>query len=219
MPETDATGQTETKGEDDAPEPGPPTPRLYSVTTHYTDQFLGGQQGPDLLCDDAVTALHFALTTSSSRPLAVTCSTTADGRTWTPLPLHLLHADARSTLQQNATPAMYPGPASNSRPHHGRPRNTGPRYGQKHATDHDLAVAEKQLRDVHRRYADTQTEFALSVTLGRIFDQIRTPHPPTHTTTAPRPSRRTGPAVPTGHDQATAAALLPGPTAHGPTTA
>ncbi|MGW1440593.1 hypothetical protein ACWD7M_35775 [Streptomyces griseus] len=97
--------------------------------------------------------------------------------------------------------------------------NTGPRYGQKHATDHDLAVAEKQLRDVHRRYADTQTEFALSVTLGRIFDQIRTPHPPTHTTTAPRPSRRTGPAVPTGHDQATAAALLPGPTAHGPTTA
>ncbi|MFI9019302.1 hypothetical protein ACIGZI_35330 [Streptomyces griseus] len=97
--------------------------------------------------------------------------------------------------------------------------NTGPRYGQKHATDHDLAVAEKQLRDVHRRYADTQTEFALSVTLGRLFDQIRTPHPPTHTTTAPRPSRRTGPAAPTGHDQATAAAFLPGPTAHGPTTA
>ncbi|MFI9019303.1 hypothetical protein ACIGZI_35335 [Streptomyces griseus] len=122
MPETDATGQTETKGEDDAPEPGPPTPRLYSVTTHYTDQFLGGQQGPDLLCDDAVTALHFALTSSSSSPLAVTCSTTADGRTWTPLPLHLLHADTRSTLQQNATPAMYPGPVDNSRPHHGRPR-------------------------------------------------------------------------------------------------
>ncbi|MFE2118787.1 hypothetical protein ACFXAY_36055 [Streptomyces microflavus] len=104
MPDTDATGQTETKGEHDALEPGPPTPRLYSVTTRYTDQFLGGQDGPDLLCDDAVTALHFALSTSSSSPLALTCSTSDDGRTWTPLPLHLLHADALSTLHQDTSP-------------------------------------------------------------------------------------------------------------------
>ncbi|MFD8666580.1 hypothetical protein ACFV1U_14405 [Streptomyces microflavus] len=122
MPDTDAIGQTETKGEGDALEPGPPTPRLYSVTTRYTDQFLGGEGGPDLLCDDAVTALHFALSTSSSSPLAVTCSTSVDGRTWTPLPLHLLHADALSTLQQDAQPAMYPGPVHNSRPDPGRRR-------------------------------------------------------------------------------------------------
>lgn len=60
-------------------------PRLYSLTSRYTGQLLGGQDGPDLLCDDAVAALHFALTTSSSSPLALTCSTSSDGRTSTRL--------------------------------------------------------------------------------------------------------------------------------------
>ncbi|MGW6202076.1 hypothetical protein ACWF9B_00245 [Streptomyces sp. NPDC055089] len=110
MPDTDATRQKETKGEDEALEPGPPTPRLYSLTTRYTDQFLGGEDGPDLLCDDAVTALHFALTVSSSSSLAVTCRATGDGRTWTRLPLHALRADAVNALQQFEKPPMYPGP-------------------------------------------------------------------------------------------------------------
>lgn len=110
MPDTDAIWQKESQGEDDALEPGPPTPRLYSLTTRYTDQFLDGEDGPDLLCDDAITALHFALTVSSSSPLAVTCSATADGRTWTRLPLHVLHADAAITLRQDVKPPMYPVP-------------------------------------------------------------------------------------------------------------
>lgn len=103
--------------------------------------------------------------------------------------------------------------------------DTGPQFGQKHVTAHDLAAAEKDLRGLERRYADTQTEFALSVTLGRTFDQVRN-LPPRDATAgaqhsadaAPRPSRRTVPSTPTGHDQATAAALRPGPTAHGRTT-
>ncbi|MFE7045235.1 hypothetical protein ACFU9X_39220 [Streptomyces atratus] len=117
MPDTDATRQRETKGEDDALEPGPPAPRLYSLTTRYTDQFLGGQDGPDLLCDDAITALHFALTVSSSSPLAITCSATADGRTWTRLPLHVLRAGALNALRQDVKPPMYPVPRTDpSRP-------------------------------------------------------------------------------------------------------
>ncbi|MFG3496852.1 hypothetical protein [Streptomyces sp. NPDC047928] len=108
MPDTDATWQKETKDEGDALEPGSPAPRLYSLTTRYTDQFLGGQDGPDLLCDDAIAALHFTLTVSSSSPLAITCSATADGRTWTRLPLHVLRADAESALrQQYVKPPMY----------------------------------------------------------------------------------------------------------------
>ncbi|MFJ9197090.1 hypothetical protein [Streptomyces flaveolus] len=100
----------------------------------------------------------------------------------------------------------------------------GPRYGQDSATAHDLAAAEEDLRTLERRYADTQTEFALSVTLGRTFDQVRNPPPPDATAAqhsagaAPRPSRRTAPTAPTGHDQATATALRPGPAAHGRTT-
>ncbi|MER7721985.1 hypothetical protein ABTX99_34540 [Streptomyces flaveolus] len=102
--------------------------------------------------------------------------------------------------------------------------NTGPRYGQNPATTHDLAATENNLEGLERRYADTQTEFALSVTLGRTFDQVRNPPPP-HATAAlqhsagaaPRPARRTTPSTPTGHDQATAAALRPGPAAHGRT--
>ncbi|MET7276515.1 hypothetical protein ABZS59_35965, partial [Streptomyces flaveolus] len=121
MPDTDAARHKETRGGDDAGEPGP-APRLYSLTTRYTDQFLGGQDGPDLLSDDAVAALHFALTVSSSSPLAVTCSTTADGRTWTRLPLHALHADAVNALQQDAKPAKYALPLDNSRAQPGRPR-------------------------------------------------------------------------------------------------
>jgi hypothetical protein len=104
--------------------------------------------------------------------------------------------------------------------------NTGLRYGQDPANAHDLAVAEKHLEGLERRYADTQTEFALSVTLGRTFDQVRNPPPP-HATAAlqhsdgaaPRPLRRTAPSTPTGHDQATTAALHPGPAAHGGRTA
>lgn len=107
MPDIDATWQRETKGEGGALAPGPPTPRLYSLTTRYTDQFVGGQDGPDLLCDDAIAALHFALTVSSSSPLAITCSATADGRTWTRLPLHVLRADAVSALRHYVKPAMY----------------------------------------------------------------------------------------------------------------
>lgn len=110
MPDTDAARENETKGGGDVRESGPPAPRLYSLTTRYTDQFLGGQDGPDLLCDDAITALHFALTVSSSSPLAVTCSATADGRTWTRLPLHVLHADAAIALRQDTKPPMYPVP-------------------------------------------------------------------------------------------------------------
>ncbi|MER7722015.1 hypothetical protein ABTX99_34705 [Streptomyces flaveolus] len=121
MSDTDATWQKETRGESDALEPGP-VPRLYSLTTRYTDQFLGGQDGPDLLCDDAVAALHFALTVSSSSPLAVTCSATADGRTWTRLPLHVLRADAESVLRQDVKPAMYALPLDNSHAQPGRPR-------------------------------------------------------------------------------------------------
>ncbi|WP_318218916.1 hypothetical protein [Streptomyces sp. SCL15-6] len=120
MPDTDAARQKETKG--DALEPGPPVPRLYSQTTLYTDQFLGGQDGPDLLSDDAVAALHFALTVSSSSPLAVTCSATADGRTWTRLPLHALHADAVNALRQDVKPPMYAVPLDTSRPRPSRPR-------------------------------------------------------------------------------------------------
>jgi hypothetical protein len=79
MPDTDAVRQKETNAGGEALEPGSPAPRLYSLTTRYTDQFLGGQNGPDLLSYDAVAALHFALTVSSSSPLAVilaqsTCS-------------------------------------------------------------------------------------------------------------------------------------------------
>ncbi|MER7195367.1 hypothetical protein [Streptomyces flaveolus] len=121
MPDTDATRHKETMGGDAAGEPGP-APRLYSLTTRYIDQFLGGQDGPDLLCDDAVAALHFALTVSSSSPLAVTCSATADGRTWTRLPLHVLRADAESALRQDVKPAMYGLPLDNSRAQPGRPR-------------------------------------------------------------------------------------------------
>lgn len=123
MPDTDAERQRETKGgEGDVLEPGPPTPRLYSLTTRYTDQFLGGEDGPDLLCDDAIAALRFALTVSSSSPLAVTCSTTADGRTWTHLPLHALHADALNALRQDVKPPMYPGPLTDPRTKTSRPR-------------------------------------------------------------------------------------------------
>ncbi|WP_405416448.1 hypothetical protein [Streptomyces rubiginosohelvolus] len=122
MPDTDAAGRSQTKDQDDAVESGPPAPRLYSVTTRYTDQFLGGQDGPDLLCDDAVAALHFALTNSSSSPLAVTCTTSTDGRTWRDLPLRLLHADALSALRRHVKPAMYPAPVDNSRPDPRRPR-------------------------------------------------------------------------------------------------
>lgn len=71
----------------------------------------------------------------------------------------------------------------------------GPYFGQDHATAHDLAAAEKDLRSLERRYADTHTEFALSVTLGRTFDQVRNPPPPDATPAtwhtagaAPRPS-------------------------------
>jgi hypothetical protein len=49
----------------------------------------------------------------------------------------------------------------------------GPGFGKAFATDHDLAVAERRLQTVQRRYADTQTEFALSVTVGRTFDRLR----------------------------------------------
>ncbi|MEU9594208.1 hypothetical protein AB0D84_31440 [Streptomyces sp. NPDC048193] len=42
MPDTDAARQKETNGGSDAPEPGPPAPRPYSLATRYTDQFLGG---------------------------------------------------------------------------------------------------------------------------------------------------------------------------------
>ncbi|MFJ3575911.1 hypothetical protein [Streptomyces rubiginosohelvolus] len=118
MPDTDA--ERRTRDQDDAVESGPPAPRLYSVTTRHTDQFLGGQDGPDLLSDDAVAALHFALTTSGSSPLAVTCTTSADGRTWRDLPLRLLHADALSALRQHVKPAMYP--ADDSRRDPRRPR-------------------------------------------------------------------------------------------------
>ncbi|MFF8883158.1 hypothetical protein [Streptomyces flaveolus] len=121
MPDTDAARQKEPEGGDGAGEPGP-APRLYSLTTRYTDQFLGGQEGPDLLCDDAVAALHFALTVSSSSPLAVTVSATADGRTWTRLPLHVLRADAESALWQDVKPAMYGLPLDDSRAQPGRPR-------------------------------------------------------------------------------------------------
>ncbi|MCX4682357.1 hypothetical protein OG413_45060 [Streptomyces sp. NBC_01433] len=110
MSDTDAARQKVTKGEDDALEPGPSTPRLYSLTTRYTDQFLGEEDGPDLLCDDAITALHFALDVSSSSSLAVTCSATTDGRTWTRLPLHALHADAVNALRQFEKPPVYPVP-------------------------------------------------------------------------------------------------------------
>ncbi|KNE81407.1 hypothetical protein AB0B04_18730 [Streptomyces xinghaiensis] len=115
MPDTDATRQKETKGQGDALEPDPPTPRLYSLTTRYIDQFLGGQDGPDLLSDDAITALHFALTVSSSSPLAITCSVTADGRTWTRLPLHVLRADAVNALRQDVKPPMLNDPPSRPR--------------------------------------------------------------------------------------------------------
>ncbi|MFG2767830.1 hypothetical protein [Streptomyces rubiginosohelvolus] len=119
MPDTDAVRRK--RDQDDAVESaGTPAPRLYSVTTRYTDQFLGGQDGPDLLSDDAVAALHFALTTSGSSPLTVTCTTSADGRTWTDLPLRLLHADALSALRHHVKPAMYP--ADDSRPDRRRPR-------------------------------------------------------------------------------------------------
>ncbi|MER7195368.1 hypothetical protein [Streptomyces flaveolus] len=103
--------------------------------------------------------------------------------------------------------------------------DTGPHYGQDPATAHDLGAAENTLRSLERRYADTQTEFALSVTLGRTFDQVRNPPPPHATATqhstdpAPRPSRRTTPSTPTGHNQATTAALHPGATAPGGRTA
>ncbi|MER7195590.1 hypothetical protein [Streptomyces flaveolus] len=122
MPDTDATWQKETRGGDDAGEPGPAAPRLYSLTTRYTDQFLGGQDGPDLLCDDAVAALYFALTVAGSSPLAVTCSATADGRTWARLPLHVVRADAVNALRQDVKPAMYALPLDNSRTRPGRPR-------------------------------------------------------------------------------------------------
>ncbi|MEV5517243.1 hypothetical protein AB0L50_30785 [Streptomyces flaveolus] len=103
--------------------------------------------------------------------------------------------------------------------------NTSPHYGQDPATAHDLATAENTLRSLERRYAATQTEFALSVTLGRTFDHVRNPPSPDTTATqhstdpAPRPSRRTAPSTPTGHDRTTAAALRPGPAAHGGRTA
>ncbi|MFF9496549.1 hypothetical protein [Streptomyces flaveolus] len=122
MPDTDAARQKETRDGDGAGEPGPAAPRLYSLTTRYTDQFLGGQDGLDLLCDDAVAALHFALTVSSSSPLAVTCRATADGRTWTRLPLHVLRADAESAVRQDVKPPMYALPLDDSRAQPGRPR-------------------------------------------------------------------------------------------------
>ncbi|MFD6334222.1 hypothetical protein ACFWGI_32205 [Streptomyces niveus] len=115
MPDTDTTRQTDAREMTDVPEPGPTLPRLYSLTSRYTDQFLGGQDGPDLLCDDAVTALHFALTTSSSSPLALTCSTSSDGRTWTRLPLHALRTHALNTLRQDMKPPMYPDPRTSPR--------------------------------------------------------------------------------------------------------
>ncbi|MFD7861484.1 hypothetical protein [Streptomyces sp. NPDC059783] len=92
------------------------SPRLYSMTTRYTDQFLAGEQGPGLLCDDPIAALHFALTASTNSPLAVSCSTTIDGRTWTRLPLHALHADADRALQQTVKRPMYPGYPDSSSP-------------------------------------------------------------------------------------------------------
>ncbi|MFE9360909.1 hypothetical protein ACFYPB_43580 [Streptomyces olivaceoviridis] len=122
MPDTDAIRHSQTKGEGDALEPGPPTPRLYSLTTRYTDQFLDGQDGPDLLCDDAIAALHFALTVSSSSPLAITCSATADGRTWTRLPLQVLRADAVDALRQDVKPPMYAVAFNNPRTTPNRPR-------------------------------------------------------------------------------------------------
>ncbi|WP_457470128.1 hypothetical protein [Streptomyces sp. TE4109] len=92
------------------------SPRLYSMTTRYTDQFLAGEEGPNLLCDDPIAALHFALTASTNSPLAVSCSTTTDGRTWTRMPLRDLHADADRALQQTVKPPMYPGYPDSSSP-------------------------------------------------------------------------------------------------------
>ncbi|SCF67243.1 hypothetical protein [Streptomyces sp. Ncost-T10-10d] len=59
----------------------------------------------------------------------------------------------------------------------------GSGFGEAAATDHDLAVAERRLQTVQRRYADTQTEFALSVTVGRTFGQLRTSPPSEHADT------------------------------------
>ncbi|MFF3787161.1 hypothetical protein [Streptomyces sp. NPDC001933] len=92
------------------------SPRLYSMTTRYTDQFLAGEEDPDLLCDDPIAALHFALTASTNSPLAVSCSTTTDGRTWTRLPLHDLRVDADRALQQTVKPPMYPSFPDSSSP-------------------------------------------------------------------------------------------------------
>ncbi|MFI1839552.1 hypothetical protein [Streptomyces olivaceoviridis] len=122
MPDTDALRHSQTKGEGDPLEPGPPAPRLYSLTPRYTDQFLDGQDGPDLLCDDAIAALHFALTVSSSSPLAISCSATADGRTWTRLPLQVLRADAVDALRQDVKPSMYAVAFNTPRTTPNRPR-------------------------------------------------------------------------------------------------
>lgn len=83
--------------------------------------------------------------------------------------------------------------------------NSGPRYGQDHAIADDLAAAEKDLRSLKRRYADTQTEFALSVTLGRTFDQVRNPRPRMQLpppSTPPTPHHAPPAAPPPPHRQA-----------------
>lgn len=102
----------------DVPMPGSATPRLYSLATRYTDQFLAGEDGPDLLCDDPIAAVHFALTTSTTSQLAVTCRATTDGTTWTPLPLRDLRAAADAAIQKAVKTPFYP-----HRPHlqHDRP--------------------------------------------------------------------------------------------------
>ncbi len=67
------------------------------------------------------------------------------------------------------------------------PPGHGPHYGQDHATAHDLNAAENHLEGLKRRYADTQTEVALSLALGRTFDQVRSPPSQTALAAATQP--------------------------------
>ncbi|WP_331725886.1 hypothetical protein [Streptomyces sp. NBC_00470] len=190
MPDADAEGLTQGRG--DTPGADRPAPRLYSLTTRYVDLFLEGEDGPDLLCDDPIAALHFALTVSTSSPLAVTCATSTDGHTWTPLTLQGLRTDADRALQHDVKPRMYTTGVLDPFPQ-SRPR---PLVALRRLVDQDLAdwldAVLRQVDDDGTAWADETTQ-ADWIRAGRLWAAVWG-EPPTDsvlgllTTTPPAPS-------------------------------
>ncbi|MEU6106489.1 hypothetical protein [Streptomyces flaveolus] len=128
---------------------------------------------------------------------------------------HLHHLAATLVTLDKAQRTLHEGIwdiAAARRAQHDQAKGLCNGYDEQRATaDLTPALTAGEARIAHLRSAAASTRSA-------------TPRPPDaaaqHSADAePRPSRRTAPSTPAGHDQATAAALHPGPAAHGGRTA